>query len=271
MSLQGLNVPRDLVSQVRKEGFESLSDDDRKRLPPEIQPADDSYRRLFLSYFDDDSGMHGMEGEMLEGFLRAQSSWDASMAWSAVNVLQDAPLKQDGGAILVVLVGSGHVAYGYGVQRQAEPWLDGKITTLIPVPVTTDSEPVETVSASYADFVWGVAEESWPRFPALGVATRAQDDGSRSVLFVNDESPAVELDLEPGDVIQAIDGQPVDDVTVIRRVMGDKQWGDSVSLSWRRGEQTFSGTVHLRRDLPEESTAPGPAAPEPAAPEPGRT
>ena len=268
MPLRGLNVPRDLVSQVRKEGFESLSDDDRKRLPPEIQPADDSYRRLFLSYFDDDSGMHGMEGEMLEGFLNAQSSWDASMAWSAVQVLQHASQKQDGSTILVVLVGSGHVAYGYGVQRQAEPWLDGKITTLIPVPVTSDGEPVETVSASYADFIWGVAEERWPRFPSLGIATRAQDDGSRSVLFVNDESPAVGLDIQPGDVIQTIDGQTVDDVTVMRRAMGDKQWGDSVSLSWRRGEQSFSGTVHLRRQLPEEPAEPEPAAPEPAAPEP---
>ncbi len=268
MPVHGLNVPRDLVSQVRKGGFDSLSDDSRKRLPPEIQPADDSYRRLFLSYFDDDSGMHSMEGEVLEGFLNAQSAWDASMAWSAVKALQDESVKRDADSILVVLVGSGHVAYGYGVQRQAEPWLDGKITTLIPVPVTDDDEPVTSVSASYADFVWGVADEPWPRFPSLGISTRAADDGSRSVLFVDDESPAAELDLQPGDVIQTIDGRPVDDVTAMRRAMGDKQWGDSVRLTWRRGEQSFSGTVHLRRRLPEEPSNAEPAAPEPAAPEP---
>lgn len=250
MSVRGLNVPRELVSQVRKEGFESLDEDFRKRLPPEIQPADESYRRLFLSYFDDDSGMHSMEGEVLEGFLRAQSAWDASMAWSAVQALE-----QDPEAIVVVLVGSGHVAYGYGVERQAQPWLDGKISTLIPVPVSNDGEPVESVTASYADFIWGVAEEQWPRFPSLGISTRAADGGSRSVLFVDDDSPSVSLKLEPGDVILTIDGQKVDGVTTLRRVMGEKQWGDSVHLTWRRGEQVHSGTVFLRRkpDEPEAS------------------
>ena len=243
MPMHGLNVPRDLVTKVRKEGFEGLDEASRKRLPPEIQPSDDAYARLFMSYFDEDSGMHSMEGEMLEGFLRAQSVWDASMAWASVELLKAHP-----DTILVVLIGSGHVAYGYGVQRQASPWMDGRISTLIPVPVTSDGEPVPSVTASYADFVWGVAEEAWPRFPSLGISTRAADDGSRTVLFVDDESPSAALELEAGDVIVSIDGVPVDGPAVMRRAMGTKQWGDTVDLQWRRGEETHMGTVYLRRD-----------------------
>ena len=39
------------------------------------------------------------------------------------------------GAIVVVLVGSGHVAYGLGIERQARRWFDGEVSTLIPLAI----------------------------------------------------------------------------------------------------------------------------------------
>lgn len=252
LPMLGLNVPRDLVSKVRTDGFESLEKADRNRLPPEIQEPDEAYARHFLSYFDDESGMHSLEGEMLEGFLRAQTAWDASMAWSAVQVLKGEE-HQDPKTILVVLVGSGHVAYGYGIARQASPFLDGKIETLIPVPVSGDGEPIESVTASYADYVWGVEEEHWTRFPSLGVSSRTGDDGVRTVLFVGEESPAASLDLQAGDRILSVDGVENPSASDLRRAMGEKHWGDTVQLVWSRPgtdgaeDVRLEGTVYLRR------------------------
>lgn len=257
IAMRGLNVPRDLVSRVRSEGFESLSDEERALLPPTIEPPNDDFRRLFLSHFDDDSGMHAMDGDMLDGFLQSQTAWDASMAWSAVRVL-----KQQPEAILVVLVGSGHVAYGLGIQRQAEPWLEGPVATLIPVPVSRDGDTVESISASYADFIWGVAEEQWNRFPSLGIATRAHDGGGRTVLFVDDQSPAKALDLEAGDRLLTADGISLKSSGTWRRILAEKHWGESVDLTWQRGEQTFSDRVHLRRSPDDpDSSEPEDAAP----------
>ena len=241
IAMRGLNVPRKLVRAAREQGFDGLEEADRRRLPPEIQPPTDEFRRLFLSYFDEDSG-HRPEGDMLEGFLRSQIAWDASMGFAAAEVLKDDPE-----ALVVVLVGSGHVAYGLGIARQVASLVDGGIATLIPVPVTLDGEPREGVSASYADFLWGVAEEPWPRFPSLGLSTRAGEAGAREVLFVTEESAAEDAGVEVGDLLLSIDGHDVDGARIVRQVMGSKHWGDTVELRWRRGEEEMAATAYLRR------------------------
>ena len=78
-------------------------------------------------------GGHGVSEEQLFSMFEAQCTWDAAMAYNAVRALEARPE-----AIMVVLVGSGHVAYGLGIQRQAEQWFDGKVATLVPVPVGED-------------------------------------------------------------------------------------------------------------------------------------
>ncbi|MEO1368017.1 MAG: ChaN family lipoprotein, partial [Acidobacteriota bacterium] len=245
LPMRGLNVPRDVVRAAREKGFDGLDPDDRRRLPSEIQTATPEFRRLFLSYFDDESSMHALEGEMLEGFLRAQTAWDASMAYNASKVLAEDP-----DAMVVVLVGSGHVAYGLGIARQAAPLLDAPVATLIPVAVAVDGEAVEDVSASYADFLWGVAEEKWTRFPSLGLSTReveGADDGAREVLFVAEDSAAEEAGLEAGDVLVTVGGLPVEGADVVRRAMASTQWGDTVDVRYRRGDGEHTATLHLRR------------------------
>ncbi|MEM8998218.1 MAG: ChaN family lipoprotein [Acidobacteriota bacterium] len=245
LPMRGLNVPRDVVRAAREKGFDGLDPEDRRRLPEEIQPATPEFQRLFLSYFGDDSGLHALEGEMLEGFLRAQTAWDASMAYNASKVLAEDPE-----AMVVVLVGSGHVAYGLGIARQAAPLLEAPVATLIPVPVSVDGEPVEDVSASYADFLWGVAEEEWTRFPSLGLSTReveGAEDGAREVLFVAEASAAEEAGLEAGDVLISVGGRAVKGAEAIRLATASLQWGDTIDVRYRRGDEEHTVTLYLRR------------------------
>ena len=58
-----------------------------------------------------------MPDAMFQGMFRAQCTWDAAMGWNALQAL-----KKHGGekAIMVVLIGSGHVAYGLGAERQVK-------------------------------------------------------------------------------------------------------------------------------------------------------
>ncbi len=55
--------------------------------------------------------------------LQAQATWDAAFGWSAVRA---AKASDDPKAIVVVLLGEGHVYYGLGTERQALLWFDGK-------------------------------------------------------------------------------------------------------------------------------------------------
>ena len=162
--LHGVNVPRELVSDVRKKGFDGLTAEQKALLPPKIDTENADHRRLFKAFFEEEDSMHSasMPEAMWDGMFRAQCTWDAAMAWNAVAALKKA---NDPNAVMVVLIGSGHVAYGLGAQRQAALWFDGAAASVIPIPVLDDKDRPAKVRASYADFVWGVREGDRPGLP----------------------------------------------------------------------------------------------------------
>ena len=177
--MYGVNAPRAVVTAVRQKGIDNLPESDRQYVPPHIDIDSADHLTFFKAIFDDDSSMHGnMPESMVKGMQAAQATWDASMAYNSVKVLKAAPAD----SIMVVLVGSGHVAYGVGIEHQAKQWFDGKITTLIPVPVQdSDEKPVENVKASYANFVWGIPYERDSLYPSLGFST-SETGGVRKII-----------------------------------------------------------------------------------------
>ena len=176
--------------------------------------------------------------------FNAQCTWDAAMAYNAVRALETRPE-----AIMVVLVGSGHVAYGLGIERQAELWFDGKVSTLIPVPVAEDPHhPRTSVQASYADFVWGVAPEREEQFPTLGLSTRQSGAGEPiEVIIVPPDSAVSRAGVEVGDVLVSIDGMTVSDRGTVSRLVAAKRWGDSIVLGLEREGRAFEASMVFRR------------------------
>jgi hypothetical protein len=166
-----------------------------------------------------------MSEEQWRGMFAAQCTWDATFAHNALNVLEE---HGDPEAVLVVLVGSGHVVYDLGIQRQAAQWSDTPIASVIPIPIRTgDDEPVETVQASYADFIWGLPAETDPLYPYLGVSTRkGKEDDRRSVIYVDEESVAARAGFELGDLILEMDGESIPDKERLAQLMAGKRWGD---------------------------------------------
>jgi predicted metalloprotease with PDZ domain len=149
----------------------------------------------------------------------------------------------------VVLVGSGHVAYGVGIERQARQWFDGKITTLIPVPVQdSDEKPVASVKASYANFVWGIPYERESLYPSLGFST-SETGGTRKIIAVSKDSIAAESGFQVNDQVLALDGIATPDRETWNRVMATKNWGDTAVVTVRRGDEEVSLKAELRRKL----------------------
>ena len=253
----GVNTPREVVSAVREKGLDELTEEQRERLPPTMNLDGDGtedHRRLFRAFFEDGPGtIHSaMSDEQLESMRTAQVSWDATMAYNAVRALETAP--ED--AIMVVLIGSGHVDYGLGAERQARQWFDGEIATVVPVAVEDgpeeSSEPVETVQASYADFVWGLPGGERLLFPSLGASTTEADGGGRRVIFVPEDSVAASAGLRVGDVIVAIDGRQVPSKAAYSKALGSYRWGDAARFTVMRNGQETTVEVIFRRTRDEE-------------------
>jgi uncharacterized iron-regulated protein len=256
--LYGVNVPRELVSDVRKKGFESLTVEQKALLPPRIDSENADHLRLFKAFFEESDSMHpaSMPEAMWEGMFRAQCTWDAAMAWNAV-----VPLKKlnDPNAVMVVLIGSGHVAYGLGAERQAAIWFSGASASIIPIPVLDEKDRPAKVRASYADFVWGVAKENDPAYPVLGFSTRDPKDGSEGwpVINVEKDSVAEVAGFRVGDLLLAMDGTALKEKGTMNRLMAEKRWSDTASFEVRRGEEKVTLVARLARKLPAPPKAGG--------------
>jgi len=208
VSMVAVNTPRPVVSAVRQKGFEGLTEEEAQHIPPRVDTDNDDHLRLFRAYMGPPGSGHVASEEAIFSMYEAQCTWDATMAYNSVKALEERP-----DAIMVVMVGSGHVAYGLGIQRQAELWFDGEVATLIPVSVGADPHnPRDAVQASYADYVWGVAAESDTLFPTLGFSTRQPDPHQAvEIIIVPGGSLAAEAGVSVGDRLVSIDGTPVPD------------------------------------------------------------
>ena len=270
LPMVAVNAPREVVSEVRKKGLEGLSDEDRGHVPETVDLESDDHRTLFRAFFAGDEGLHAeMPEEQLEAMFAAQVTWDATMAHNALRALAE---RGEEDAVLVVLVGSGHVAYGLGIARQAAAMgFAGRVASVIPIPVEDEHGlSVEAVRASYADFVWGLPPEDDPLYPALGHSATAvsDDDPRRRVIHVPEDSIAARAGFQVGDVLLAMDGEPLPDREAFNRRMAGKRWGDRAAFTVERAGTTVELTALLRRERaeqPEAGPAPAPGHPDPPA------
>lgn len=241
----GINTPRDVVTAVRKKGFKNLSPEEAAHIPNEVQPVTDDQKRMYVGFFDEDDALH-ISDEAVDGMLRAQTTWDATMGWNALQAL-----RNHGGenAIMVVLIGSGHVTYGLGAERQIAPHYDGRIASLIPIEVVDDDgEPIETVQASYANFLWGLPRPLDTVYPALGASLMGKL-GSRptQLIQVSKESVAERAGLAVGDVLLSIDGKSVESAQELRRIFAPLRWGDVITARIERDGEERDLVIPIRR------------------------
>jgi uncharacterized iron-regulated protein len=248
--MYAVNTPREVVSAVRRKGFKNLTPEEASRIPPRIDTANEDHKTLFRAFFAGEEGMmHTMTGQMFDGMFAAQCTWDASMGYNAVQ-----NLKQHGGpaAIMVVLIGSGHVAYNLGVQRQAGLWFDGKMASIVPVAIADEKgKPVAAVQASYADYLWGLPREVDALYPTLGLSTReGKGEFPIEVIDVPKESVAAAAGFQVGDVLQTMDGAPLKDRETLNRLLAEKRWADSAVFTVARGGAAVTVTAVFRRQAP---------------------
>jgi uncharacterized iron-regulated protein len=123
--LRALNAPRSLVKDVAKKGLAGLSEEHRRMLPPTTLSSEDHRRLLALSI-----GRHKtVRADMQEAAYEAQDVWDSTMAHGVVSYLNTAEGKLK---TVVVLAGTGHMAYGYGIPERVAGACDLPYRIVIP-------------------------------------------------------------------------------------------------------------------------------------------
>jgi aminopeptidase N len=243
----GVNTPREVISAVRKKGFDKLTPEEAAHIPGRIDTASDDHRRLFRSYFGSGDTTHaaGLSDAALNSMYEAQCAWDATMAFNAVRALAQHP---DPAAIMVVLLGSGHVAFGLGAPRQAAHFTTDPMATVIPMPLVDEDGQPARARASYADYLWVVPPDPvLAPYPSLGVTLSDDKDGRLVASAVAEHGPAARAGLLADDRIVSFDGTPVADKEAFLSRLASKSWGDGVALVIERAGKPLSVAIALRR------------------------
>lgn len=255
LPIRGVNAPRAIISMVGRRGLAGIGGMERGQLAPTIDTTNEEHKQLFTAYVGGGSSASasapasggtshgaGMPPDVLQRMIDAQCAWDATMAYQATELLKS---NTDPKAVVVVLVGSGHVAYNLGIARQARAYTDRRVATVMPI-ASTPGKPTQ-IRASVADVVWGVPTETYPLYPTFGVSFRSSGEQPTTVLMVSPGSTAEAMGLKPGDTIQTLDDQPIRKDVELRALLDRKQWGDAIKATVKRGDETLTLTGHLRR------------------------
>ena len=125
--LVGLNVPREIIAKVAREGYGSLAGAERKRLPPGLTcTVDEAYRSFIRRTYSEHA--HA-SGRSFDHFCEAQMVWDTAMAIYALDYLDKNP-----GSRIVILAGSVH-AWKRAIPRQiATMRPDVTVSVILPDP-----------------------------------------------------------------------------------------------------------------------------------------
>lgn len=146
----GLNIPRTITTKISRQGLLSLTADEQKLMPPNFEVGGENYKARFMEA----AGSHCKNPD---NCFAAQSTWDDTMAWQAVQFIERNPEQ-----VLVIVVGEFHVQYGGGTPARVlarKP--NAHIVTLSQIwAEDMSAEEIEQamkpseVEGPRADFIW---------------------------------------------------------------------------------------------------------------------
>jgi uncharacterized iron-regulated protein len=273
----GLNVSRDIPRAVNRGGLDSLDDEQRSEVGRVETSGSPQHRYLISRYFGDTVAM--LPDPWFQNMFSAQCLWDVVMARSILDNLPE-------GATMVVIVGSGHVAYDLGIARRireesaATGEEDLAVATFCPLiapapdpegdphghPMgghgqgdSPTSKPARFVR-SLADYVGAFADTGGlEAYPRLGLQLDEAEDAAAVITMVWPDTPAAAAGFKHGDRIVGVDGVAPIDLSDLRARLAGLEWGQRLGVAVERGDDALEIAVLLYPEVDgsESQIAPG--------------
>jgi len=228
-----LNLPAELTKKAGQVGIEGLSAADKAAIPNDIDRSDAAYEARLRDVFDQHPHR---EEQSFEKFLDVQLLWDEGMAERAARYIKTHPEYH-----LVVLAGGGHLAYGSGIPRRLER------RQPVDTAIVLNSWDGGDLHPDLADFLLLPEQQVLPAAGKMGL-TINDENGKLEILSCKHGSPCAAHGIKRGDVIAAINAEPVASVADLRLIMWDKKPGDNLSVRIQR-EHWFSGVKEMDVDI----------------------
>lgn len=207
-----LNMEREIIDKVSKGGIDSLSEEERSKIPEEIDLSDDDYKERLFSVFK----MHDRaEQRNFDFFYQSQLLWDETMAESIDNFL-----RKNEDYKIIVLAGGGHIAYGSGIPKRSF-----RRNKLPYATIMIDAN----VDKDIADFVIYPRPLEGTTAPKL-MAFLGEEDGFIKVLGFPEDSISERAGMKKGDILLSIDDVPIRSVEDLRIYLFYKKSGETIKV-----------------------------------------
>jgi len=150
-----LNVPLELVRKVARVGLEGLTQEERGRLPVQIDLTNEAHRE----YVREAYLMHRRAGiPNFQFFYEAQCVYEEVMAESLARYFEEAGRHH---RKVVAFAGNGHLEYRFGIPNRVSSRVPVAAATVLPYPLAGET----SIPSEIADFVWLTAPcRSMPSF-----------------------------------------------------------------------------------------------------------
>jgi uncharacterized iron-regulated protein len=207
-----LNTSRDLIKKVSATGLDSLSDEERKEVPVNMDFSDEEYRARLKEVFEQHEGDEEKEFDF---FYEAQILWDETMSMSISQYLEREPDRQ-----VIVIAGRGHLAYGSGIPNRTFA-RTGKSNALVLI----DAEVEEGI----ADYIVFPSPVKGAVAPRLMVYVNKEETGFKITGF-SGHSVSEKAGVKTGDILLFVDDVEIKSIADIKVHLHYKNKGDIVKL-----------------------------------------
>lgn len=217
-----LNVERSLIEAVGKQGWEGVPEAQKEGVSKPAAPGE-AYRKMLRAVFDHHPVKERGEAAFPR-FMESQTTWDRAMAEVIAAHLKKAP-----DALVVGILGVGHVRNGHGVAHQLKALGVANTGLLL---TWERAEPCADLGKGFADALY-LVESPKSNPPRLGVGTDLDKDGLR-ITAITPGSVAEAAGLKSGDVIVEVAGQPAKSILILRSVVQRQVPGTWLPLKIKR-------------------------------------
>jgi len=232
-----LNVDQALTRAVAEKGWDAVPEAQREGVG-RAAPVSRAYREFLFEVYGEHPPGRGKDAAKVpatdpafDRFVETQATWDRAMAEGLARRATARPAFDR--PLVVGIVGTGHVRYGYGVPHQLAALGVKSVGALLPLAAATDCKELRP---GLADAVFAVpdAATAAPDPPRLGVELD-ENDGAVRIAGVTAGGLAETTGLKTGDVLVEVAGVPVTRTLAVVAAVRLQPAGTWLPLRVKRG------------------------------------
>lgn len=237
--LLALNLEREHIRRLGHEGWQAVDADTRDGVSAPAEPSD-GYRAYLESVLERHPAGMGPEPER---FIATQLAWDRMMA-GAISARLEAGGENP--PLVVAIIGSGHLEYGYGVPHQLADL--GVTDTAVLLP--REPGACSGTDPALAHALFGIAQDDRfePSGVLLGVQLEADEEPGIRILRVQPGSVAETAGLEAGDRVLQAGGQSLRAAGDLQRVVRAVAPGTWLPLEIERAGERLERIARFPRE-----------------------